>query len=137
LLELRGDLDIFSLPELGAALERVASLRHPALVDLSGVTFLDARSVRELAMCSWLHSHRVAFVNPSWQVLASLWACGLGERVRFGPAADPPEAGVPPTFPDRPDLPARPYTATCRRAGGTASRDMVKKLQVVYSACCF
>lgn len=101
LLELRGDLDIFSLPELNAALDRVAGLGRPALVDLSGITFLDARSAREIAVRSWLHGRLVAFVNPSWQVIASLTACGLGDRTRFGnPFETPNRQPDAPLFPD-------------------------------------
>ncbi|MBA3423314.1 MAG: STAS domain-containing protein [Rubrobacteraceae bacterium] len=100
LLELRGDLDVFSLPEMSAALDRVAGLRRPALVDLSGVTFLDVRSAHELMVRSWLHGHHVAFVNPSWQVLASVGACGFGERARFGPAENQTEAAAFPGLPE-------------------------------------
>ncbi len=86
LVELRGDLDLFSLRELRVALDRVAGSRRPALVDLSRVTFLDVQCARELAVYSWLYGHHVTFVKPSWQVLASIGACGLRDRVRFGPA---------------------------------------------------
>lgn len=88
LLELRGDLDLLSWRELSAALDRVAGLRRPALVDLSGVTFLDVQSARELAVYSWLYGHYLSFANPSWQVLASVGACGLRDRMQFGSAAD-------------------------------------------------
>jgi len=100
LLELKGDLDLFSLRELRATLDLVASLRRPALVDLSGITFLDVGSARELAVYSCLYGHHVTFVKPSWQVLASIGACGLRDKVRFGPITDLP---APEVFPELPD----------------------------------
>jgi len=99
LLELRGDLDGFSLPELSAALDRVAGLRRSALIDLSGVTFLDVQSARELTRRSWLYGHHVALVNPSWQVLASVGACGMGDWARFGTGHNRPEVAA---FPEPP-----------------------------------
>lgn len=77
LVELRGEFDLFALKPLREALSGVASLRRPTVVDLSDITFLDAYSIRELAVHSYLYAHHFAFRNPSWQVAASMQACGL------------------------------------------------------------
>ncbi len=77
LVELRGEFDLLALKPLREALSGVASLRRPTVVDLSGFTFLDAYSMRELAVHSYSYAHHFAFRNPSWQVAASMQACGL------------------------------------------------------------
>jgi hypothetical protein len=56
LVELRGELDLFSLADLRETLNRVLSLSRPALVDLSGITFLDLHSARELVLRYQLHT---------------------------------------------------------------------------------
>ncbi len=82
-VELRGELDLCSGEELRETLSGVASLRRPTVVDLSGVTFLDVQSARELAVRSQLYAHHLTLRNPSWQVLASVRACKLEGWVRF------------------------------------------------------
>ena len=77
LVELWGEFDLFSLANLREALNGVASLRRPTLVDLSGITFLDLLSARELAIRSQLYSHFLTFGNPSPEVTASTRAFGL------------------------------------------------------------
>lgn len=83
-VELRGELDLISVTELRTTLDNVASLRRPTTVDLSGVTFLDLQSTRELAIRSQLYAHYLTLVNPSWQACASVKACKLEDWVRFG-----------------------------------------------------
>ncbi|CAN5543446.1 hypothetical protein BH24ACT21_BH24ACT21_12320 [soil metagenome] len=79
----RGEFDLSSIVELRETLSNVASLRRPTVIDLSGVTFMDLQSTRELAVRSQLYAHHVTLLNPSWQVERSVRACKLGEWVRF------------------------------------------------------
>jgi anti-anti-sigma regulatory factor len=94
LVELWGEFDLFSLTELREALNGVASLRRPTLVDLSGITFLDLLSARELAIRSQLYSHYLTFGNPSPEVTASARAFGLEGWVCFQRGGDHTEPPV-------------------------------------------
>jgi anti-anti-sigma regulatory factor len=82
-VELWGEYDLFSLSDLRKTLNGVLGLQRPTLVDLSGITFLDLVSARELAVCAQLHAHRLILRNPSPQVTASLEAFGMANWVRF------------------------------------------------------
>ncbi len=82
-VELRGELDVASVPELRSTLDNVVSFRRPTTIDLSGVTFLDLQSTRELAARSQLYAHHLTLTNPSWQARASVKACKLQDWVRF------------------------------------------------------
>ncbi len=84
LIELRGEFDQQNLEDLRETLSNVVVLRRPTLVDLSGVTFLDVGTTRELAIQSQLYAHQLTLSNPSWQVRASLAACGFESWVSFG-----------------------------------------------------
>lgn len=95
LVELRGEFDQYNLEDLQDTLSDVMALRRPTLVDLSGVTFLDVGATRELAIRSRLYTHHLALRNPSWQVRASVAACGLGSLLDFRPGAADPATGVP------------------------------------------
>jgi anti-anti-sigma regulatory factor len=77
LVELWGELDLFSLANLREALNHVASLHRTALVDLSGITFLDLLSARELTVRSQLYSHYLTLGKPPPEVTASAGAFGL------------------------------------------------------------
>ncbi|MDQ3864535.1 MAG: STAS domain-containing protein [Actinomycetota bacterium] len=77
LVELWGELDIFSIGELKRMLADVSSHRGPVLVDLSGISFLDLRSARELAVRSLLYGHHLTLRNPSPQVMATFGTLGL------------------------------------------------------------
>ena len=79
---MRGEFDAYSLPDLREALDHVCAFGKPVMVDLSGVTFLDLQSARELVVRSLFQAHHVAFENPSSGVLASLWALGIDGRAR-------------------------------------------------------
>jgi anti-anti-sigma factor len=82
LVELWGELDIFSIGELKRTLTDVSSYRGPILVDLSGISFLDLQSARELAIRSLLYyEHRLTLLNPSPQVMATVEALGLEGRI--------------------------------------------------------
>ncbi len=94
LVELWGEFDLFSLAKLREALNHVASLQRPTLVDLSGITFLDLLSARELAIRSQLYSHFLTFGNPSFEVTASARAFGLEGWVRSQTKGDHREPPV-------------------------------------------
>ena len=94
LVELWGEFDLFSLTRLREALNGVASLQRPTLVDLSGITFLDLLSARELAIRSQLYSHYLTFGNPSPEVAASARAFGLEGWVHFQTGGDRREPPV-------------------------------------------
>ena len=64
------------------------SLRLPVALDLSGVNFLDVGATRELTIYSYLYSHHLTLRSPSWQVRASVAACGLGSWLHFRHEAD-------------------------------------------------
>ena len=77
---MRGEFDAYSLPDLRDALDHVCAFGKPVVVDLSGVTFLDLQSARELVVRSLFQAHHVVFENPSSGVLASLRALGIDGR---------------------------------------------------------
>jgi len=82
-----GEFDIFSLRDLREALSGVSTIGRPALVDLSGITFLDLQSARELAVRSLLCAGRLSFREPSPEALASIKALGLEGWIRMEPYA--------------------------------------------------
>ena len=93
LLELWGEFDLCSLARLREALNHVASLQRPTLVDLSGITFLDLLCARELAIRSQLYSYYLTLGNPSPELTASARAFGLEGWVRLqarGDLMEPP-----------------------------------------------
>jgi anti-anti-sigma factor len=94
MVELRGELDLFTLGDLREALNRVQSLGRPALVDLSGITFLDLHSARELAVRSQLYADYLTLRDPSPQVSASVEAFGMREWISFHPGTDREEPPV-------------------------------------------
>jgi hypothetical protein len=88
LVELWGEFDFFSLGDLCGTLNGVLDLRKKILVDLSGITFLDLASARELAVRAQLYAHRLTLHNPSPQVTASVEAFRLASWIPFHPRAD-------------------------------------------------
>lgn len=83
-VELWGEWDLFTLNDLRAVLNGVLDLRRPTFVDLSGISFLDLQSARELAVRAQLYAHHLFLRNPSPQVTASLQAFGLWVWVHPG-----------------------------------------------------
>ena len=83
LVELRGEFDQHTFGDLRETLDEVAPLGRPVLVDLARVTFLDVGATRELAVRSQLYARQLILCNPSWQVRASVGACGFGEWLAF------------------------------------------------------
>jgi anti-anti-sigma factor len=77
LVELSGEFDLHDLQNLSDALGGAVSSGRAAVVDLSGVTFLDVGTTRELAVRSQLHAHQMTLHSPSTAVHASVAACGL------------------------------------------------------------
>jgi anti-anti-sigma factor len=57
LLVLQGELDIATAPELVATLARMRLHRHPVVLDLEGVTFMDSTGLTTL-MDAWLDAER-------------------------------------------------------------------------------
>ncbi len=90
LVVLEGEFDRHNLKDLRETLSAVVALRRPTLVDLSAVTFLDVGATRELAIRARLYAHHLALINPSWQVRASVAACGFGAWLDFRSGADDP-----------------------------------------------
>lgn len=89
-IELWGEFDLTSADDLRDTLDNVASFSKPTFVDLSGVTFLDLQSARELAVRSHLYAHHLTLVNPSWQARASAKACKLEGWILFEDHATSP-----------------------------------------------
>jgi anti-anti-sigma regulatory factor len=79
----RGELDIFCIGELKGTLADVSSRPGPVLMDLSGISFLDLQSARELAVRSLLHERHLTLINPSYQVTATVEALGLECRINL------------------------------------------------------
>jgi anti-anti-sigma factor len=88
LVELRGELDLFTLFDLRKTLNRLLVSMRPTLLDLSGVTFLDLESARELAVRCQLYANFLTLRNPSAEVRASVAAFELGEWISFHPGSD-------------------------------------------------
>lgn len=89
LVELTGELDIRDLEPIQRTLDDALGSGLPTYVDLSKVTFLDARCTRELAVQYRLfgtYGGLLALRAPSWQATASFRACGFGHLV--GPYLD-------------------------------------------------
>jgi hypothetical protein len=80
-IELSGELDIRDLDYLRSALDGALGSGLSTCVNLSGVSFLDVRCARELAIWSYLHGSRLELRNASWQVEASFRACGFENRI--------------------------------------------------------
>ena len=87
LVELSGEFDLYDLEDVRDALGGAALAGRPAVVDLSGVTFLDVGVTRELAVRAQLHTHQLLLSRPSRAVRASVAACGLESWFDFRPGA--------------------------------------------------
>ena len=104
LVELRGEFDRHNLENVQETLNDVAALRESTLVDLSGVTFLDVGTSRELVVRSLPYAYRLTLRNPSWQVRASMRGCGFGAWANF-------RSDRPPTRVSWARSRSRPFTA--------------------------
>lgn len=86
-VELSGEFDARNLEYLREVLTEAGE--RSAVVDLSGVTFLDIQTTRELAVRFQIYAGRLVLRRPSWAVRASMAACGFESWFRF----DEEEAG--------------------------------------------
>ena len=89
LVELSGEFDVRDLEPLRRTLEGVSNSGLPTYVDLSGVTFLDVRCTRELAVRFDVYGRRLVLRNLSWQAEASFRACGFLDRIASCPGEAP------------------------------------------------
>jgi anti-anti-sigma factor len=87
LVQLSGEFDLHDLGNLRDALGG-ATGRPVAVVDLSGVTFMDIGATRELAVRAQLHAGRLKLRNPSRAVRASVAACGFESWFDFCAGGD-------------------------------------------------
>lgn len=87
-VRLSGEFDAHDLEALREALDGTVNTQSPTSVDLSGVTFMDARCGRELALRSRSTLDRLTLRNLSWQASASLRACRLAERSELRSGGD-------------------------------------------------
>src|SRR3712207_3793306 len=95
LVELSGELDVRYGKALGDILSDCLASGRPTLVDLSEVTFIDSRCVRELAIHYQLNKGCVALCDPSQEVELGVAACDLEEWIGFVYTTD--TSGNPPS----------------------------------------
>jgi len=81
LVELTGEFDTCALEPLRGALGDALDCGLSTCVELSGVTFLDMRCNRELAVQCRLHGGHLVLCDPSWQVEARFKACGFQDQI--------------------------------------------------------
>lgn len=82
-VKLSGEFDVRYQKDLEDILSRCVAVGRPAFIDLSEVTFMDSRCVRELAIQYQLGGGRVALCDPSQEVELSVVACDLQEWMDF------------------------------------------------------
>ena len=96
IVKLSGELDVRYRRTLEDTLRDCLISGRPTLVDLSEVTFMDSRCLRELAIHYQLGAGRVALCDPSREVEVSVAACDLEEWLDFvyttGPGYPPRRA---------------------------------------------
>ncbi len=77
MVKLSGELDVRYRRTLEETLETCLAAGRPTLVDLSEVTFMDSRCLRELAIHYQLGTGLVALCDPSQEVEVGVAACDL------------------------------------------------------------
>lgn len=86
-IELYGELDIASAPELETVVERAEETEaREILIDLSGLEFMDSVGITAIvkaARRSKLRGDRVRFLRATGQVDRVLTLCRLNERLPF------------------------------------------------------
>lgn len=82
-IKLSGELDVRYRRILEDALRDCLASGRPTLVDLSEVTFMDSRCLRELAIHYHLGAGRVALCDPSQEVEVGVAACDLEGWIDF------------------------------------------------------
>jgi anti-anti-sigma factor len=100
LVKLSGDFDVRYHKILEDVLRKCVASGRPTLVDLSEVTFMDSRCVRELAFHHQLGQGSMALCDPSKEVELSVAACDLEEWIDFvyTTPGDPPGYAAPGVF---------------------------------------
>src|SRR5918995_119212 len=83
LLRLSGEIDVLCQKLLEDTLSDCLASEMSTSVDLSGVTFIDSRCVRELAVFYQLGNGRVALCDPSREVELGVAACDLEDWIGF------------------------------------------------------
>ena len=85
MVKLSGELDVRYRRTLEDTLRACLAAGRPTLVDLSEVTFMDSRCLRELAIHYQLQlgTGRLALCDPSQEVEVGVAACDLGEWLDF------------------------------------------------------
>jgi anti-anti-sigma factor len=83
LVKLFGELDVRYQKILEDVLSDCLASGRPTLVDLSEVTFIDSRCVRELVVHNQLGHGSMALCDPSREVELSVAACDLEEWIDF------------------------------------------------------
>ena len=83
LVRLSGEFDVLYEKVLEDTLCDCLASGRPTYVDLSGVTFMDSRCVRELAIHYQLGEGRVTLCDPSREIELSVAACDLEEWIDF------------------------------------------------------
>jgi len=89
LITLSGEIDVHCRTILEDTLRGCLAWRGSTLVELSGVTFMDSRCVRELAFHYQLGGGRMVLYDPCGDVLVGVAACGLEDWLDFVHPADP------------------------------------------------
>jgi len=84
LIELRGELDLSNAPALRASLGEAPG---PAVVDLSGVTYIDSTALYELALLR-RRVGSVVLVVPSPQIRRTLEIVGFAKTFRIVESPD-------------------------------------------------
>lgn len=82
-VKLSGEFDIRYRRTLENTLRDCLASRRSTLIDLSEVTFMDARCVWELAVYCQLGRGRMVLCNPSQNVEVSVGACDLEDWLDF------------------------------------------------------
>ena len=90
LVKLSGEFDVRYQRILEDTLSDCLVSGRPTYVDLSEVTFMDSRCVRELAIHYQLGDGRVALCDPSRELELSVAACDLEEWLDFVYTSPPP-----------------------------------------------
>ncbi len=90
LVRLSGEFDVRYQRILEDTLSDCLASGRQTYVDLSGVTFIDSRCVRELAVQYQLGEGRLVLCDPSREIELSVAACDLEEWMDFVYASLPP-----------------------------------------------
>jgi anti-anti-sigma factor len=83
LIKLSGEFDIRYQSTIEDTLRDCLTSGRPALVDLSGVTFMDSLCIRELAVHYQLGGGRMVLCDPSEDMEVSVAACDLEDWLDF------------------------------------------------------